>query len=90
MPPDQLNFFLSGAIFMGEFAAALLFTAFWRRTGDRLFAWFAAAFAVLTSERLLLFWFAAGDVHPTIYTVRLVAFGLIIGAIIDRNRRAKD
>lgn len=85
----QLTLFLSGAICMGEFAVALLFAAFWRRTHDRLFAWFSAAFAVLTIERIVLLAFTAGDVHPMIYTVRLVSFLLIIGAVIDRNRRTQ-
>ncbi len=85
---DHLSPFLAGAICMGEFAVALLFAAFWRRTHDRLFAWFSAAFAVLTIERIVLLGYAAGDVHPMIYTIRLVSFLLIIGAVIDRNRRA--
>lgn len=90
MGADNLSFFLSGAICMGHFAVALLFVTFWRRTRDRLFAWFAAAFGVFVVERLLLFWFAAGDVHPIIYTVRLLAFLLIIGAVIDRNGRTNS
>lgn len=88
MNPDTINAFLSGAICLADLAVALLFIRFWRRTRDRLFAWFAAAFGVLVGERLLLFSFSAGDIHPMIYTVRLLAFLLIIGAVIDRNRRS--
>jgi hypothetical protein len=86
---DDINLFLSGAVFMGEFVTAVLFLRFWRRTGDRLFGWFAAAFFVLMAERVLLFWYAAGHVHPAVYTARLASFVLIIIAVIDRNRRTQ-
>lgn len=83
----DISLFISGAIFMGHLVVALLFLRFWRRTGDRLFGWFAAAFFVLTAERVLLFWYVAGHIHPAVYIARLAAFLLIIVAVIDRNRR---
>lgn len=86
----DINLFMGGAIFMGHLVAALLFLRFWRRTGDRLFGWFAAAFFVLTAERLLLFWYVAGHIHPAVYMARLVAFLLIIAAVVDRNRRTNS
>lgn len=87
MDTDTYTIFISGAICMGYFAVALLFLRSWRRTGDRLFGWFAAAFAVLMIERVLLFWYIDRHVHPAVYTVRLAAFLLIIAAVVDRNRR---
>ncbi|HVU34677.1 MAG TPA: DUF5985 family protein [Opitutaceae bacterium] len=85
----DLKLILAGAIFMADVAVALLFAGLWRRTHDRLFAWFCAAFAVLAIERLLLLRFTGETVNPVIFAVRLLAFLLIIAAIIDRNRRTK-
>ena len=84
---EKINFFIGGAICMGEFVVAVLFFNFWRRTADRLFAWFSAAFAMLAVERILLFCRVSAHADPTVYIVRLVAFLLIIPAVIDRNRR---
>ena len=46
--------FLSGAISMGFLVSGLFFLRFWSRTRDPLFAAFAAAFAMLASNQLLL------------------------------------
>jgi len=82
----ELNHFIGGAIFLGDIAIALLFLRYWVRTRDRLFAWFGVAFGVLAVERLLLVWAVRGDAHPMVYLTRLIAFGAIIFAVIDRNR----
>jgi hypothetical protein len=87
MIADDINIFISGAIFMGLIVAAMFFGRFWAKTRERLFAWFAAAFAVLAVERIVLFWYVAGHVHPAVYTLRLVAFVFIIAGVVDRNRR---
>jgi hypothetical protein len=80
---------LSGAIMMGYWVAGLYFFRFWRRSRDRLFAVFGAAFWLLGLQRLAL------ATHPewngeyaTLYLLRLVAFLMILGAIIDKNRTA--
>jgi len=44
--------FISGLICMGYIVASLFFARFWRRTGDDLFAAFAAAFLLLVPTRL--------------------------------------
>jgi hypothetical protein len=80
--------FLMGAIAMSSCIAALFFLRFWKDTGDRLFAIFAAAFILLAITRLGL----ALSNEPTEaqthwYWVRLSAFLLILFAIIDKNRR---
>jgi hypothetical protein len=80
--------FLMGAIGMASLVAALYFLRFWRDTGDRLFAIFAAAFVVLAVTRLGL----ALSAEPTEgltpwYWGRLAAFVLILLAILDKNRR---
>jgi hypothetical protein len=79
--------FLNGANAMASAVAGLFFLRFWRQTRDRLFANFAAAFWLLG-----LNWFAlaltspAFEFRPFIYLIRLVAFGLILGAIVEKNR----
>ena len=84
----MLQPFLSGAVCMACFAIALFFIRFWRRTRDRLFLMFSAAFLLLMTERVILV--AIGASHefaPYVYVVRLLAFGLIIAAVVDKNRR---
>ena len=80
--------FLSGAITLGFLVAGLFFLRFWRRTHDRLFAIFAAAFWLMGLNWLLLAIFAADEIHSAVYGIRLVAFVLILIAIIDKNRSA--
>jgi len=80
--------FVSGVLVMGYAVAALFFARFWRDTHDRLFAWFAASFALLAVQRAGLA-FAVMHNQPTtlIYVLRLIAFLLILVAIVDKNRR---
>ena len=81
--------FLSGAISMACLTIALFFVHFWRKTKDRLFLTFAAAFSLLMLERVILV--MLGSTHeftPFVYLVRFSAFVLIILAVIDKNRRA--
>ena len=67
---------------------ALFFLRFWRQTGDRLFVIFAAAFGLLMVERLLLAAVSTShELAPYIYVVRLFAFVLIMGAVVDKNRK---
>lgn len=84
----MLKAFLSGAISMACLTIALFFLRFWRQTGDRLFVIFAAAFGLLMVERLMLATVSAShELVPYIYLVRLLAFVLIMGAVVDKNRR---
>ena len=79
---------LMGAIAMATSIAALFFLRFWRDTGDRLFAVFAAAFLLLAITRVgIAFSPAPTEGHTPWYWVRLVAFVLILLAIVDKNRR---
>jgi len=79
--------FLSGAVTMGYAVASLFFLRFWRRTRDRLFLAFAAAFFLLVLNSALL---AVADVpvehRSPLFLLRLAAFALIIGAIIQKSR----
>lgn len=82
--------FLGGAITFGYAVAALFFVRFWRRSHDRLFLIFAIAFFLLALNQGLL---AALDVvneaYSYVYALRVLAFLLIIGAIVDKNLGGK-
>ncbi len=72
----------------GAWVAGLIFLRFWRESGDRLFAFFGTAFWILAASWLLLsFTNPTEEARPYIYALRLVAFLLIIGGMIDKNRR---
>jgi hypothetical protein len=79
---------LAGTTSLGSAVAALFFTRFWRDTGDRLFLFFAAAFAIFALNRLLLTIVdeAEGDARTAIYLLRAAAFAMIALAIVDKNR----
>lgn len=82
--------FLTGAIMMGYAVAGLLFLRFWRETRDRLFAIFSVAFCLLAINRLaFIFTEEANEGRSYIYLIRLVAFVLILIAILDKNRSRK-
>jgi hypothetical protein len=84
---DLLLGLLSGAILMGYGVCALFFLRFWRQTRDRLFLVFALAVGLLGLQRLALVLTEPVEESRTgLYVVRLVAFLLILGAIVDKNR----
>ena len=78
--------FLAGAVTLGFFVAAGFFLRFWRRTRDRLFLAFAAAFMLLAMNQALATFLGAGDeLTPYTYILRVLGFVLILYAIIDKN-----
>lgn len=80
--------FLSGAIMMGFFIAALFFLRFWTRTKDSLFAIFAISFALLALERWVLFLthYGRDETQAMVYLIRAVAFLLITFGVVQKNR----
>ena len=79
-----------GAIAASAFVCGLYFLRFWHTTRDRFFLFFALAFWIEGLHRLIVYPWAGGDEgDPLHYLVRLVAYGLIIVAIVDKNRRRK-
>jgi 4-amino-4-deoxy-L-arabinose transferase-like glycosyltransferase len=95
-PPRQsdavrvTNTFLTGSACILCLVAALLFLRFYRKTKDRLFIFFAAAFAILGINRIFFAMIDVNDEARTyLYLVRLAAFTLIIYAIIDKNLARK-
>ena len=79
---------LAGAIATLSGVAALFFLRFWSRTGDRFFLLFATAFAIDGLSRLVVAAIHLPDeFEPWSYVPRLVTFGLIIAAVVLKNRK---
>ena len=78
--------FLAGAVTLGFFVAGAFFLRFWRRTGDRLFLAFAAAFVLMSVNQALASFLGAGDERTSYtYVLRVLGFVLILFAIVDKN-----
>lgn len=81
---------LMGAVAMASFVAMLFFVKFWSHTRDSFFLLFAAAFGIDAVSRLVLSMFQpSGETEPIAYLSRLVTFGLIVVAIVQKNRPRK-
>jgi uncharacterized membrane protein len=78
--------FLSGAVTMGFLVACIFFLRFWRKTADRFFLAFAVAFFLLALNQGLAQWIGAADERVGYtFLLRVLAFALILGAIVDKN-----
>lgn len=82
---------MSGALMICCLVAGLFFLKFWRKTNDRLFKLFAFSFFLLSFERLVLGYLGSkNEPSSLVYLIRLVAFILIIFAIINKNKEANS
>ncbi len=90
MGDTTINELISGALVMGYFVATIFFLKFYKSTRDRLFMHFAAAFGILSFQRVALA-LTTKTIEDTvlIYVIRLIAFLIILYAIIDKNMQAK-
>jgi len=81
------NYLLTGAIGMASLIAALFFLRFWKTTRDRFFLYFAVSFLIQGVNRFFL---AQGvnamDDTPIGYFFRLLAYMLIVIAVVEKNR----
>jgi hypothetical protein len=83
--------FLFGSLTVLSFTAGLFFLRYWRSSSDRFFAFFAVAFWALGANWLLMVGRDPKDEYlPYFYLLRLVAFLLIVVAIVDKNRRSSE
>ena len=83
--------FLLGVIVTASLAAAVFFFKFWRRTRDQLFLAFGLAFLIEGLNRMaFLFVEHPNEGRPAIYVVRLLAFLLIVAAIVRKNSAAQS
>ena len=83
-----MEHFIDGAIMMAYFVVTLFFLPFFRRSRDRLFLFFGIAFLILGLSRLAFAAFNADHEAENVpfYIVRLIAYLLILWAIVDKNR----
>lgn len=82
-----MNEMLTGAIVLASIIVGLFFYRFWRSTRDRFFLFFAASFWIEGLNRLLIgMTDGLREDTPVYYLIRLVAYSLIVVAILDKNR----
>ena len=83
-----MNQMLSGAIAVASLLAALFFLRFWHNTRDRFFLYFALSFLLEGINRIALGLLVhITEDNPLFYTVRVVAYGLIVAAIWQKNQK---
>jgi uncharacterized membrane protein HdeD (DUF308 family) len=82
--------FFMGGIAMASLIVGLFFWKFWTKTHDRLFAMFAIGFWLLGVIRIGLSYTHDADESQYLYWVRLLAFGVILAAILDKNRPSRS
>lgn len=83
--------FIGGALTTGYVVLGLFFLKFWRRTRDSLFLMFACAFWLLAANGFAISMSDGYDVDVGwTYLLRLLAFVLIIIAIVRKNIEAKE
>jgi len=83
----MVNYMLTGAIGMASLIAALFFLRFWKTTRDRFFLYFAVSFLIQGVNRFFLVQgTGASDDTPSGYLFRLIAYMLIVIAVIEKNR----
>jgi hypothetical protein len=82
---------LTGAIAMASTVIALFFLRFWRNTRDRFFMYFALSFGIEGAHRVYsALTYQDAEDSPLHYLVRLLAYGLIIWAILEKNLPQRD
>lgn len=82
-----MNQLLIGGIATASLVAGMFFLRFWVTTRDRFFLFFAASFLIEGTNRLALSLYAStSEDSPVYYLIRLVSYGLIIAAIVHKNR----
>ncbi len=85
-----MNEMIIGGIAVASLTAGLFFFRFWRATRDRFFLLFALAFWIEGGHRVFIYqWIGHDEASPLYYLIRLLAYGLIIAAIVDKNRGRK-
>ena len=83
----SLNTFAYGMMAALSLVIAVVFARYWRASRDRFFVFFALAFTGLAATWATLA--GAGRDEHYVYLPRLLAFLLILVAIIDKNRRSR-
>jgi hypothetical protein len=85
-----MNAILTGAIGTAFITVSLFFLRFWKSTRDRFFLFFALSFLIEGVNRIALYAaIGTNEQSPVYYLVRLVAYVLILVAIVDKNRASR-
>lgn len=83
----MINDILVGGIATASIVAGVFLFRFWRTTRDRFFLFVALSFWIEGVNRLALWhWVGPSEDAPGYYVIRVIAYGLIIAAIVDKNR----
>jgi hypothetical protein len=78
--------FFSGVITAGFVVCSVFFLRFWSQTKESLFLAFALTFALLAiAQAWLVFAGLPREEHSNIYLLRLLAFSILIFAILRKN-----
>ena len=82
----KVDFFLLGVIATSSLTAGVFFLKFWSKTRDSLFLAFGLAFVIEGLNRCAVLMLARpNEGSPYIYGVRLLAFLIILTAILHKN-----
>jgi hypothetical protein len=82
-----MNQMLMGAVAVASLLVGLFFFRFWRHTRDRFFLYFALSFWIEAGNRVALgLLLGANEDGALFYSIRLLAYGLILLAIWHKNR----
>jgi hypothetical protein len=80
------NAFLLGLIAMASLTSGLFFLKFWNRSRDPLFLAFAISFLIEAVNRVVVLNLPnPSEASPWTYIVRLLAFAIILTAVIRKN-----
>lgn len=86
-----MNEMLIGAIATSCLVIGLFFLRFWKTTHDRFFLFFALSFLIEGTNRVSLYlFFDLKEFSPIYYVIRLISYGFIIVAILEKNKRQKN
>ena len=87
---NEMSDLIAGAIAMASFVIALFFLRFWRNSRDRFFLYFALSFGIEGVHRIVsALSYDDNEDSPLHYLVRLLAYGLILWAILEKNLPAR-
>ena len=82
----KVDSFLLGVIATASLTAGVFFLKFWSKTRDSLFLAFGLAFVIEELNRCAVLMLARpNEGSPYIYGVRLLAFLIILTAILHKN-----
>ncbi|HEY3243733.1 MAG TPA: DUF5985 family protein [Phycisphaerae bacterium] len=76
-----------GANVMAAFVIGLFFLRFWKKSRDRLFVYFSLAFWMMGLNWVALAFSQRDEAQTALYIIRLLAFGIILLGIWDKNRQ---